>query len=477
MKKILIISTLILSGIILAVSSQSSHFSDEVFPWLQEEWFTSTKNPNEFRKNDYITRGEAARFLSQYSQLLEMPIINNVCQFSDLEWYTPGLKSAIIEVCEFGFFRGVNGRFVPQGTLTEQQALVMTLRSVYGMQDEGGSPWYREYYGFAQDLGLITDETIESIFTTPITREKMATWMYDILTQEDVGGSGYIYESEVDSADECSAFETYDPENSVCYFECETEDECSAIEQQIEDELAGWSEAFEENERSEESEDSIESSEPIARYTVWKWEKITFATGSDWAAYHTLWDEVSELSPDTLTDTYIDTFEVYNDAASDTLAFVVDEDGNGKWAIGINLATHNQTDVREQKSTLIHELAHIITLNNDQIDKNIWTCQAYETSEWCMKSNSYLNAFVSKFWWKNTELDYREGDFVSEYASSSPEEDIAESFAFFIIENDFSGTTTRDQKMRFFSTYLDLMKIRNDMRNVLKKDVIRMKKM
>jgi hypothetical protein len=81
-----------------------------------------------------------------------MPIVNDSCQFSDLVSYAPGLASAIIEVCEFGFFRGVNGKFLPAGTLTEQQALVMTLRSVYGMLDESGTPWYREYFGFAQDL-------------------------------------------------------------------------------------------------------------------------------------------------------------------------------------------------------------------------------------------------------------------------------------------------------------------------------------
>ena len=184
MKKILSLLALLSASILLALSSQAS-FESEVYPWLQEEGFTSTMSPTEFRRGDNITRAEAARFLSQYSQLLNMPIVNTSCQFSDMVGYTPGLASAVIEVCQFGFFRGVNGQFIPQGTLTEQQAMVMILRSIYGQQDESGSPWYRSYFEIAENLGFITDESIAGIFNQPISREKMGTWMYLAIMAED----------------------------------------------------------------------------------------------------------------------------------------------------------------------------------------------------------------------------------------------------------------------------------------------------
>ena len=40
------------------------------------------------------------------------------------------------------------------------------------------SPRYKGYYTIAQENGLISDETLESIGNTPITRQKLATWLF-----------------------------------------------------------------------------------------------------------------------------------------------------------------------------------------------------------------------------------------------------------------------------------------------------------
>jgi hypothetical protein len=80
------------------------------------------------------------------------------------------------------------------------------------------------------------------------------------------------------------------------------------------------------------------------------------------------------------------------------IAYVSDDDGNGKWKVDINLPVHTSSDIKEQKATLIHELSHIITLNKDQFIASSGVCPNYETDEGCTKSTSYMNNFVKKFW-------------------------------------------------------------------------------
>jgi hypothetical protein len=72
---------------------------------------------------------------------------------------------------------------------------------------------------------------------------------------------------------------------------------------------------------------------------------------------------------------------VFSDEQDDTIAFVVDDDGDGKRHIAVNLPIHQASDLKEQKATLIHELSHIITLNHDQMIASPNMCPSYETDE------------------------------------------------------------------------------------------------
>ncbi len=57
----------------------------------------------------------------------------------------------------------------------------------------------------------------------------------------------------------------------------------------------------------------------------------------------------------------------------------------------------------------------------------------------------------------------REDDFVSDYAATSPEEDIAESFATFVLKPKPTGDTLADEKVAFFYDYPELVKLRGEM--------------
>ncbi|MDA1079900.1 MAG: putative zinc-binding metallopeptidase [bacterium] len=287
------------------------------------------------------------------------------------------------------------------------------------------------------------------------------------------------YETEVDGPDECSSYEAYDAEFGVCYFECASEQECEEMQNDIDDELATWADEAE-GDSEPIHEDPEADIEAVASYAVTAGEKIALVSGNDATEYQTVWDEIATLSPNATSDAYIETYEVYDDSDSDTLAFVDDPDQNGKWRIAINLAGRRESTLREQKATLIHELAHIITLNTSQVSSNYVSCSTYELDEGCANQNSYLQAFYGTYWnGVQPPAEFVESTFVTEYAASDPVEDLAETFTFFVLEKDREnlGTTVKDQKIKLLYDYPDLVQVRKEMRNTLSRDVIRARKL
>ncbi len=86
-----------------------------------------------------------------------------------------------------------------------------------------------------------------------------------------------------------------------------------------------------------------------------------------------------------------------------------------------------------------------------------------------------------KLFWSNTDIQkarngknvYEDNNFVTEYAASEPEEDIAESFAYFIIDNKNSDVETKDKKVSYFYSCPELLSIRTEIRKGIYSDVIR----
>jgi hypothetical protein len=102
-------------------------------------------------------------------------------------------------------------------------------------------------------------------------------------------------------------------------------------------------------------------------------------------------------------------------------------------------------------------------------------------SNGCSQPDSYLNQFFQKLWpkiypqWEkiNAEKDQKNylallgqfywsypGQFVSEYAVTSPEEDIAETWARFVLGNKPGGRDIASQKVLFFYDFPELVDLR-----------------
>ena len=317
------------------------------------------------------------------------------------------------------------------------------------------------------------------------------------------------YETAVDSEHECTTFEKFNPKEKTCYYECADEKECTAIENKISTELESWvdEESIKEanKNKTSENEKGITAENIYAEFLILPGEIIRFGNTlkesqgrTDY--YITIWDKIAALSPNELSDKYIEQFDVYKNEKDDTIAFVDDEDGNGKWRIAINDTVYRKQNEREQYMSLIHELAHIISLNKDQMlfnytseNNGVRKCFTLYLDEGCLKEDSYLYKFYTNFKndiWGKSEVEikkiisnYKADDyhdynnsFITDYAATNEVEDFAESFTYFVVDSyNYERQNLKDKEIKIASmyNYAELVKIRKQMRTALSRELLK----
>ena len=267
--------------VLLSTSSTfaDTEFTDSVFPWLKSSGLTSYTQESDFRADDRITRGEAAKFVVAYARSIGLEKDTKNCAFSDTRNYDATLAPYTIEACEYGLFRGANGRFDPHSSITEAQALVVVTRTIYGMRDETGSTWYAEYRSLAKDLGILDGYKTTELDDYDITRAQLGTWLYRASRSTATDGSPIVYESDATGASQCSKYEKFNATKKVCYFECKDELECKSISAQIDAEFALIEKSLAETPRSEPVETTSAANKDkeviLASYSVSPRERIT----------------------------------------------------------------------------------------------------------------------------------------------------------------------------------------------------------
>lgn len=175
---------------------------------------------------------------------------------------------------------------------------------------------------------------------------------------------------------------------------------------------------------------------------------------------------------------------LYADDEDGTAAYVsaINDNDLSKWEMGWNLAyvwDDNSNLIKgETAFTAIHEFAHVLTLNAGQVNASASACNSFHTGEGCSNNNSYINGFFQQFWTdiydENKAITNDDGylafyqkyqnRFVSEYAATNPGEDIAESFAVFVVNNLASGNSVADQKLKYFNELETLVTMRQRIR-------------
>lgn len=214
-----------------------------------------------------------------------------------------------------------------------------------------------------------------------------------------------------------------------------------------------------------------EKIELLTEYTV-KDGGLEAMEGKD--AYQDLWNQVEAMLPEGSLDAF-DRFTVFTDGAEEILAYVVPTDDDGaRWELAVD--PEDAGDGASFAETVMHEYCHYLTLNNRQVDYGGQpTYGCYAESELAARPNSYLNAFYRAFW--TDYLDDRladpetygfylrhSDDFLTSYAATSPSEDIAESFAYFVLYDRAEGEGLQARKQNFFYAYPELVSFRDQAR-------------
>lgn len=210
------------------------------------------------------------------------------------------------------------------------------------------------------------------------------------------------------------------------------------------------------------------------------------ALRDDTTAHQSIWNYYTAIIPPG-ERTMLDSLVLFTDGLDNTLAWVdTSPFDETKWSLGVDLRdTH---DPRELTYTLIHEYAHLVTLSEDQMPYSSQACNTYASDGYCATSSSYINQFVEQFWlehlvewsdinaitdedeyYQQLEAFYNtyQDEFITEYAATSPEEDLAETWSFFILSPKPHGATIAEQKILFLYQFDELVRLRTQIVNGL----------
>jgi len=214
----------------------------------------------------------------------------------------------------------------------------------------------------------------------------------------------------------------------------------------------------------------------------------------DTAGQQKLWQFVTNIIPSDQR-TQITRFVIFTDGVSNSLGAVEQTDNPHNWMLEMDI--EDAANFPDLSTTLIHEFGHLLSLNDSQVptdyqvfnnpddqkiyDQEAATCPTYFMFEGCSRSDSYINQFFQHFWpkiypeWQtiNAETDqdtldqkldsfYQEyaDQFVSSYAVTSPEEDFAESFMYFVFTPRPYDAGIAEHKILFFYDYPEMVILR-----------------
>lgn len=197
------------------------------------------------------------------------------------------------------------------------------------------------------------------------------------------------------------------------------------------------------------------------------WDDITseeyLSLQNDTELHQDIWYWISEIIPMHARDNVSDVMLFTDD---ETLGWVYPDDELQTWLLSMNLS---QVEQQEQfLITLVHEVAHLLTLNHEEINSNISeeNCSTYYVEDYgCTNEDSYMNIFYDAYWadfyheWEevkdNEESQYEfyeeySDQFVSHYASTQLAEDLAETIMYFVFTYTPDGDTVAEDKVLYF---------------------------
>lgn len=192
--------------------------------------------------------------------------------------------------------------------------------------------------------------------------------------------------------------------------------------------------------------------------------------------YKKIWEGMKNILPSMYLKNF-SYFIVNTDGEYGLFAAVVPEDFDGKnWCIYVDPKDWDENS-EEAAYTIVHEYAHYLSLNNNQVDYfkdeiGYFPLRRY-ADEFCVaKKKSYIQGFYEKFW-KNIELDNKamdenpyfymrhEDEFVTEYAATNCAEDFAETFACYVLDKNPPKGKIKE-KFKYMDSFPELREVKKE---------------
>ncbi|MBL4644378.1 MAG: peptidoglycan-binding protein [Candidatus Pacebacteria bacterium] len=219
--------------------------------------------------------------------------------------------------------------------------------------------------------------------------------------------------------------------------------------------------------------------------------------------HRAIWDLIKLIFGNVTVFDGVVEFSIFSDGNGGTFAYVAKAiEDIRNWALAVDPADiiqsdgHEFLDLEDFLETLLHEFTHVFTLDGAQL--NPYATESECTSTYfagedygCSNKNSYMNTFYKRFWegalydeyqyavgtcqgetCLDTEYDFyarHEEKFVSPFAFRGPEEDIAESFTYFVLAEKPENNSIWERKLLFFYEFPEMVSLRQELQRGLLK--------
>jgi hypothetical protein len=225
--------------------------------------------------------------------------------------------------------------------------------------------------------------------------------------------------------------------------------------------------------------------------------KELFKLQHDRSSQLQIWDYFTAIIPADQRER-LDYYIVATDGRGGVLASVEQFSGlRNTWALVVDPADAGKP--RDLTATLLHEFGHMLTLNSSQVypdeavlenpnDPHLYeqqaaSCPQYFARVGCSQQDSYINKFFQQFWTKlypewskvnaaRNKKNYlpllarfysnHHTQFITPYSATSPEEDMAETWAYFILNPRPADDSTAHRKVLFYYDYPELVDLRTE---------------
>lgn len=150
------------------------------FSYLKNNEYPLIDERKSFDGDTVLTRSTIAPYLSKYGQLENLATRDTTeeCVFEDIGNRDLFTRKYIIESCTYGMLRWSNGNFNPDTKVTKDVLLTILMRTKTWYLDENTTPWFKNYYEYAIEEGILDDNISLQDLSWTVTKEEVGKRLY-----------------------------------------------------------------------------------------------------------------------------------------------------------------------------------------------------------------------------------------------------------------------------------------------------------